>query len=146
VSEWLRVGYVQGNMNSDNTLAAGRTIDYGPFGWLERFDPTYQPFTSDLDGKFSFLNQPRAMAVNMAVLGKTIEMLITYVTSPDEMDRRIQEVRQIGSEKFEQDFGAFYRSMRRRKLGLTAFTKSDRRDNEEEHETLWCSLLALLQT
>lgn len=32
VSEWMRVGYVQGNMNSDNTLLGGRTIDYGPFG------------------------------------------------------------------------------------------------------------------
>jgi hypothetical protein len=33
-------------MNSDNTLLGGRTIDYGPFGWMEKYDPMYQPFTS----------------------------------------------------------------------------------------------------
>ena len=69
VSEWLRVGYVQGNMNSDNTLLAGRTIDYGPFGWLEKFNPLYQPFTSDPSGNFAFMKQPTAMNVNIGVLG-----------------------------------------------------------------------------
>lgn len=69
VANWLRVGYVQGNMNSDNTLLAGRTLDYGPFGWLERFDPLYQPFTSDGAGNFAFMRQPTAMGVNVRVLG-----------------------------------------------------------------------------
>ena len=35
VAQWLRIGYTQGNMNSDNTLLAGRTLDYGPYGWME---------------------------------------------------------------------------------------------------------------
>ena len=43
---WLRVGYVQGNMNSDNCLLSGRTMDYGPFGFLERYEPLWSPFTS----------------------------------------------------------------------------------------------------
>lgn len=70
VSEWIRVGYVQGNMNSDNTLIGGRTVDYGPYGWMERFDPEYQPFTSDPVGRFNFLNQPEAMGLNVLVLGE----------------------------------------------------------------------------
>lgn len=69
VANWLRVGYVQGNMNSDNTLLAGRTLDYGPFGWLEKYDPLYQPFTSDGAGNFAFMRQPTAMGVNVRVLG-----------------------------------------------------------------------------
>lgn len=72
VADWLRVGYVQGNMNSDNTLLAGRTIDYGPFGWMERFDPLYQPFTTDRAGNFAFIRQPSAMAVNVGVLGENL--------------------------------------------------------------------------
>eukprot|EP01034_Spumella_vulgaris_P037358 gene37358-46095_t len=36
VAEWMRVGYVQGNMNSDNCLLGGRTLDFGPYGWMER--------------------------------------------------------------------------------------------------------------
>ena len=39
VAEWLRVGYVQGNMNSDNTALGGHTIDFGPFGIMEEYDP-----------------------------------------------------------------------------------------------------------
>lgn len=70
VANWLRVGYVQGNMNSDNTLLSGATIDYGPFGWMERYDPQYQPFTSDRRGDFAFSRQPVAMELNVAVLGE----------------------------------------------------------------------------
>jgi uncharacterized protein YdiU (UPF0061 family) len=70
VAHWLRVGYVQGNMNSDNTLLSGATIDYGPYGWMERYDPFYQPFTSDSRGNFAFVRQPSAMNLNVAVLGK----------------------------------------------------------------------------
>lgn len=57
-------------MNSDNTLLGGRTIDYGPYGWMERYDPYYQPFTSDRSGNFAFIRQPTTMAVNVQVLGK----------------------------------------------------------------------------
>jgi uncharacterized protein YdiU (UPF0061 family) len=70
VAHWLRVGYVQGNMNSDNTLLSGATVDYGPYGWMERFDPLYQPFTSDPRGNFAYIRQPMAMALNVAVLGE----------------------------------------------------------------------------
>ncbi|RYE12490.1 MAG: hypothetical protein EOP51_31460 [Sphingobacteriales bacterium] len=38
VVQWERVGYVQGNMNSDNIALGGRTIDYGPFGFMEAYD------------------------------------------------------------------------------------------------------------
>lgn len=41
-NEWVRVGYVQGNFNSDNCLVAGRTMDYGPFGFVEKYKCTVQ--------------------------------------------------------------------------------------------------------
>jgi uncharacterized protein YdiU (UPF0061 family) len=72
VAHWLRVGYVQGNMNSDNTLLGGATIDYGPYGWMERYDPLFQPFTSDSRGNFAFVQQPSAMNLNVAVLGEEV--------------------------------------------------------------------------
>ena len=43
VAEWLRVGYCQGNMNSDNSLLSGLTMDYGPFGFVERYEKFYSP-------------------------------------------------------------------------------------------------------
>lgn len=60
---WLRVGYVQGNMNSDNCLLSGRTMDYGPFGFMERYEPLWSPFTSDMERKFGFERQPLAAQV-----------------------------------------------------------------------------------
>ena len=45
IANWLRVGYCQGNFNSDNCPAGGYTLDYGPFGFCEVFDPKFQPWT-----------------------------------------------------------------------------------------------------
>jgi len=59
VANWIRVGYCQGNFNSDNTAVGGFTLDYGPFGFIDMFDPKYQPWTGG-GQHFSFLNQPQA--------------------------------------------------------------------------------------
>ena len=69
VAHWLRVGYTQGNMNSDNILLSGVTIDYGPYGWMEQYDRNYQPFTGDKRGDFAYAQQSEAMGVNVKVLG-----------------------------------------------------------------------------
>ena len=63
VANWIRVGYCQGNFNSDNTQAGGVTLDYGPFGFIEVFDPYYQPWTGGGE-HFSFWNQPVAAERN----------------------------------------------------------------------------------
>jgi uncharacterized protein YdiU (UPF0061 family) len=63
VANWIRVGYCQGNFNSDNTQAGGCTLDYGPFGFIEMFDPYYQPWTGGGE-HFSFWNQPVAAERN----------------------------------------------------------------------------------
>jgi uncharacterized protein YdiU (UPF0061 family) len=76
VADWMRVGYCQGNMNSDNIARV--TIDFGPFGFLENYDPSYQPFTSDNDRKYSFNNQSNAMNVNVKTLGQCIGKLIEH--------------------------------------------------------------------
>ena len=63
VAEWIRVGYCQGNFNSDNTAVGGFTLDYGPFGFIDMFDPKYQPWTGG-GVHFSFFNQPLAAERN----------------------------------------------------------------------------------
>ncbi|MCW8109188.1 protein adenylyltransferase SelO family protein [Alteromonas ponticola] len=63
VTNWIRVGYCQGNFNSDNCAVGGFTLDYGPFGFIERFEPFYQPWTGG-GRHFSFLNQPQAAEKN----------------------------------------------------------------------------------
>ncbi|WP_303289644.1 YdiU family protein [Marinobacter sp. SS5-14b] len=63
VANWIRVGYCQGNFNSDNCAAGGYTLDYGPFGFCDVFNPQFQPWTGG-GQHFSFLNQPAAAERN----------------------------------------------------------------------------------
>ena len=51
ISEWLRVGFVHGVMNIDNMSILGLTIDYGPYGWIEPFDPDWTPNITDASGR-----------------------------------------------------------------------------------------------
>lgn len=75
VAHWIRVGYCQGNFNSDNCAAGGFTLDYGPFGFCEMFDPRFQPWTGG-GHHFSFLNQPNAARVNFKMFCKSLRPLL----------------------------------------------------------------------
>ncbi|QEY33547.1 hypothetical protein EVJ50_13265 [Synechococcus sp. RSCCF101] len=75
VADWLRVGYCQGNFNSDNCAAGGFTLDYGPFGFCELFDPGFQPWVGGGD-HFSFFNQPVAAEANYHMFWSALKPLI----------------------------------------------------------------------
>ena len=76
VANWIRVGYCQGNFNSDNCAAGGFTLDYGPFGFCEVFDPHYQPWIGG-GRHFSFLNQPVAAQRNFEMFCSALQPLLT---------------------------------------------------------------------
>lgn len=67
VAGWLRVGFCQGNFNSDNCLISGRTMDYGPFGWMELYDPGFAKWVGS-GAHFAFMNQPNAAIANYFTL------------------------------------------------------------------------------
>jgi len=75
VVNWMRVGYCQGNFNSDNCAAGGYTLDYGPFGFCELFDPKFQPWTGGGE-HFSFFNQPLAAEINFKMFCASLEPLL----------------------------------------------------------------------
>jgi len=75
VGNWMRVGYCQGNFNSDNCAAGGYTLDYGPFGFCELFDPRFQPWTGGGE-HFCFFNQPAAAEVNYGMFVKSLRPLL----------------------------------------------------------------------
>ena len=75
--EWLRVGFVHGVMNTDNMSIHGLTIDYGPYGWLEPFDPRWTPNTTDAQGRrYCFGNQPGIAQWNLACLAEALAPLV----------------------------------------------------------------------
>lgn len=84
VANWIRVGYCQGNFNSDNTAVGGFTLDYGPFGFIDMFDPKYQPWTGG-GQHFSFLNQPQAAHRNFNSFCTALSPLLT--SDQDSLDK-----------------------------------------------------------
>ncbi|MDG2395404.1 protein adenylyltransferase SelO family protein [Candidatus Thioglobus sp.] len=76
VANWIRVGYCQGNFNSDNCAAGGFTLDFGPFGFCDEFNPRYQPWSGGGD-HFAFLNQPIAAERNFQMFCKALQPLLT---------------------------------------------------------------------
>ena len=82
VIHWMRVGFVHGVMNTDNMSILGLTIDYGPYGWLEDYDPGWTPNTTDASGKrYRFGNQPLVAHWNLYQLGNAIMPLVSDVES-----------------------------------------------------------------
>jgi len=80
VAHWMRVGFVHGVMNTDNMSILGETIDYGPYGWLEGYDPGWTPNTTDGEGRrYAFGNQPAIAHWNLCRLGGALVPLIGEV-------------------------------------------------------------------
>jgi len=127
VSEWQRVGYIQGNMNSDNCLLNGRTVDYGPFGYLEEFDPRAQPFTSDPAGNFCYQQQPVAARINLVSFGGALMSM----APEDEQDEWIEELNSV-LKGFMEKYANMNDENNRKKLGLTEWN--------DEVRALWIEL------
>jgi uncharacterized protein YdiU (UPF0061 family) len=89
VTNWIRVGYCQGNFNSDNCAAGGFTLDYGPFGFCDEFNPNFQPWTGGGD-HFSFMNQPEAAERNFHAFWTALQPLLT--SHPDSV-QQLDEIR-----------------------------------------------------
>ncbi len=113
VANWIRVGYCQGNFNSDNCAAGGFTLDYGPFGFIEMFDPKYQSWTGG-GMHFSFFNQPKAAQKNFKSFCSALKPLLS--SNP----KTLEEL-----EKIENNFSKFMQEkmeeMWAKKLGIDKF-------------------------
>ena len=116
VANWIRVGYCQGNFNSDNCAAGGFTLDYGPFGFCEQFDPSFQPWTGGGE-HFSFFNQPMAAEANFEMFWKSLRQLL------DGDAQNLAQLDQI-REKFAEVMQQEIEAMWVKKLGLNSFNSS----------------------
>src|SRR5205823_10510085 len=77
VAHWMTVGFVHGVMNTDNMSILGLTIDYGPYGWLEPYDPDWTPNTTDFGSRrYAFGQQPRVAMWNLMALAQALTPLV----------------------------------------------------------------------
>jgi uncharacterized protein YdiU (UPF0061 family) len=113
VANWIRVGYCQGNFNGDNCSAGGFTLDYGPFGFMDMFDPRYQPWTGG-GVHFSFLNQPQAAERNFHMFCTALQPLIeSHENNLQELEKIRDGFSKVMQEKMTQMWAS--------KLGLQTF-------------------------
>jgi len=95
VANWIRVGFCQGNFNSDNCAAGGFTLDYGPFGFCDLYNPYYQPWTGG-GHHFSFMNQTNAAQRNFDSFCSALRQLLRshqdYLPELDEIQCEFPEV------------------------------------------------------
>jgi uncharacterized protein YdiU (UPF0061 family) len=115
VAHWQTVGFVHGVLNTDNMSILGLTIDYGPYGWLEPYDPDWTPNTTDFGGRrYAFGQQPRVVLWNLMALAQALGPLL-----PDP-----QVLRPLLDE-YVATFNDTYRQRMARKLGLATLAAPD---------------------
>lgn len=118
IVHWMRVGFVHGVMNTDNMSIHGLTIDYGPYGWMDDYDPNWTPNTTDAHGRrYRFANQPGIAQWNLIQLANAIYPLIEDA----------EPLRDI-LESFGELYSAAWRSMMASKLGLKAYRSASDED------------------
>jgi len=129
---WMRVGFVHGVMNTDNMSILGQTIDYGPYGWLEGYDPMWTPNTTDAAGRrYCFGAQPDIAYWNLARFAGALVPLLGGTEA-------LQEAMQV----YPETFGAKWQAMVGRKLGL----KHGATDADEPLARELFELLELVET
>ena len=115
IAHWMRVGFVHGVMNTDNMSIHGLTIDYGPYGWIENYDPGWTPNTTDAGRRrYRYGAQPQIGAWNIA---RFLEAISPLVESTD----RLTEVLEFYISSYESTINQVWAA----KLGLNEFKESD---------------------
>jgi serine/tyrosine/threonine adenylyltransferase len=113
IIHWQRVGFVHGVMNTDNLSVLGLTIDYGPYGWMDDYNPEWTPNTTDAQHRrYRFGNQPEIARWNLLQLANALFPLV------NDSEPFVEILKQ-----FAIDFDAEYLNMMLQKLGL--FTEQD---------------------
>jgi uncharacterized protein YdiU (UPF0061 family) len=113
IANWQAVGFAHGVMNTDNMSILGETFDYGPFGFIDRFDPGYICNHSDTAGRYAYDRQPSIAHWNLSVLAHALSPIVE------------QDALSEGLQAFNQQFNDDYIALMSAKVGLTEFKEGD---------------------
>ena len=113
IAQWQSVGFNHGVMNTDNMSILGDTLDFGPFGFLDNYDPEFICNHSDTNGRYSFKNQPSVGLWNLNALATSLTSLL----SSDELIDVLKE--------YEPEFLNQFRAIMASKLGLEKYRAND---------------------
>jgi uncharacterized protein YdiU (UPF0061 family) len=153
VAQWQAYGFMNGVLNTDNTSIFGLSIDFGPFAFLDNFDPSYTPNHDDHMLRYSYKNQPTIIWWNLVRLGESLAELIGGGSHIDEehfknegvKDEWMDEVVKMANnamesagEEFKTIFLSEYKRLMTARLGL-------KNSKESDFEDLYSELLDTLE-
>ncbi len=110
IAQWQSVGFAHGVMNTDNMSIVGLTLDYGPFGFLDNYNPKFICNHSDYEGRYAFENQPQIGLFNLSCLAQALLPLMDVQAAKDAL------------ETYQQTYTHYYNQLMAEKLG---FEKTD---------------------
>jgi uncharacterized protein YdiU (UPF0061 family) len=119
LADWQAVGFCHGVMNTDNMSILGLTIDYGPFGFLDAFDPGHICNHSDHQGRYAFARQPNVGFWNLHALAQGLQPLVAQDIGDD------VEAIKAALEPYKAVFAETLQSRLRDKLGLVSARPED---------------------
>ena len=126
VAHWMRVGFVHGVMNTDNLSIHGITIDYGPYGWLDHYDPEWTPNTTDREHRrYRYEHQPYIAQWNLYQLANALAVIVDD-----------SESLQICLNDFVQDYEKSHYTMQLGKIGLSSLTTTSKALINDLHQRL----------
>ena len=131
IVEWMRVGFIHGVMNTDNSTISGETIDYGPCAFMDHYDANTVFSSIDTQGRYSFANQPSIIQWNLVRLAECLLPLI------DKDEKRSIEIAQNLINTFSLLFKDKWLQMMKKKLGI--------KDQSEDDEALINNLIKWMQ-
>lgn len=106
IALWQANGFIHGVMNTDNMTIIGTTFDYGPFGFMDRFNPKFTPNHSDPNGRYAFGKQPEIGYWNLSKFSETLGHLIDSQSITEELNN------------YQKAYNQYYRELIGEKLGL----------------------------
>lgn len=113
IANWQSVGFCHGVMNTDNMSILGETLDYGPFGFMDNFNPSHICNLSDTSGRYSYQNQPYVGMWNCTALANTFKHLINK--------EEITKIMSLYEKTYAKQLFALYKN----KLGLSENRNTD---------------------
>ena len=131
IVDWMRVGFIHGVMNTDNSTISGETIDYGPCAFMDSYDAKTVFSSIDTQGRYSFANQPSIIHWNLVRLAESLLPLI------DKNEKKSIEIAQNTLNEFSSLFKNEWLQMMRKKIGIE--------DRSEEDEELISNLVNWMQ-
>ncbi len=125
ICQWMRVGFIHGVMNTDNTFVSGETLDYGPCAFMEAYDPLMVLSSIDHGGRYAYARQPQILHWNLQSLAYCLALIINNPANSNAQEIQLPESLVNRLENFDSQFTLQWQKVMGEKIGLRISSQED---------------------